>query len=140
MTKQCAMPSKKDKIFIGAASAIGAGVLSWRAFFPWIKYDLTMMKYGKKAGGRIQQDVENERNLAVMFEEAVAKYPRKPFIIFEDRVYTYEFIDQQANRVANIAAKWGLGIGQCVAIMIENEPSFIWTFLGKFLACSNFNV
>jgi hypothetical protein len=32
--------------------------------------------------------------------------------------------------VANIAAKWGLKVGECVAIMIENEPSFIWTFLG----------
>jgi solute carrier family 27 fatty acid transporter 2/solute carrier family 27 fatty acid transporter 6 len=39
-------------------------------------------------------------------------------------------MNEQANKVANIAAKWGLKVGECVAIMIENEPSFIWTFLG----------
>lgn len=126
------MPSKKDKIILGAAGTVGAGVLSWRAFFPWIGYDLTMMKHGRKAGKRILEDLERKRYLIVMFEEAVAKHPKKPFVIFENRVYTYEFMDEQANKVANIAAKWGLGIGECVAIMIENEPSFIWTFLGKY--------
>ena len=77
-----------------------------------------------------QRDINNGRYLIKMFEEAIEKYPKKTFIIFEDRIYSYEFVNDQANRVANIAAKWGLKVGECVAIMIENEPSFIWTFLG----------
>lgn len=125
------MTSKRDKIILGAAGTVGAGLLSWRAFFPWIGYDLKWLKSGMKTGKRIFQDTENKRFLSVMFAEAVAKHPEKPFIIFEDRVYTYRFMDEQANRVANIAAKWGLGIGECVAMMVENEPAFIWTFLGK---------
>ncbi|KAH3858043.1 long-chain fatty acid transport protein 2-like isoform X2 [Dreissena polymorpha] len=124
------MPSKKDKIILGAAGAVGAGIMSWRAFFPWIGYDLKMIKHGKRAGGRIMKDIQNQRYLINMFEEAVEKYPKKPFIIFEDRVYTYEFVNEQTNRVANIAAQWGFKIGECVALMIENEPAFIWTFLG----------
>lgn len=127
------MPSKRDKIMLGAAGTVGAGVLSWRAFFPWIGYDLKMIKHGGKAGKKIFQDTQNKRYLITMLEEAVAKHPKKPFLIFEDRVYTYEFMDQQANRVANIAARWGLAVGECVAIMIENEPSFIWTFLGMYI-------
>ncbi|XP_045156369.2 long-chain fatty acid transport protein 2-like isoform X2 [Mercenaria mercenaria] len=124
------MTSKRNKILLGAAGTVGAGILSWRAFFPWIGYDLTMMKHGRKAGKMILRDNEIGRYLINMFEEAVAKHPKKPFVIFEDRVYSYEFMNDQANKVANIAAKWGLKLGECVAIMIENEPSFIWTFLG----------
>lgn len=80
----------------------------------------------------VQRDALNGRLMVNMFEEAVQKYPKKPFIIFEDRVYSYEFVNDQANRVANIAAEWGLRVGECVAIMMENEPGFIWTFLGTF--------
>jgi len=124
------MPRKRDKILLGAAGAIGAGLLSWRTFFPWIGYDLTMMKHGKKASQQIMHDVETNRFLINMFEEAVSKHPDKPFVIFEDRVYTYKFMDEQANRTANIALQWGLQVGDCVGIMLENEPAFIWTFLG----------
>ncbi|XP_053388808.1 long-chain fatty acid transport protein 2-like [Mercenaria mercenaria] len=124
------MASKRNKILLGAAGTVGAGIISWRALFPWIGHDLTMRKHGGKVRKVGQKDIEEGRYLINMFEEAVAKYPKKPFVIFEDRVYSYEFMNDQANRVANIAAKWGLKLGECVAIMIENEPSFIWTFLG----------
>ncbi|KAL4227803.1 hypothetical protein ACF0H5_013240 [Mactra antiquata] len=124
------MASKRDKVLLGVAGAVGAGVVSWRTLFPWIGYDLTMMKYGSKAGKGMLHDNTTGRYLIEMFEENVAKHPKKPFVIFEDRVYTYDFMDAQANRVANIAASWNLKFNSCVAIMIENEPSFIWTFLG----------
>ena len=127
------MPSKRDKVLIGAAGALGAGVLSWRAFFPWIGYDLTMMKHGRHAAKQMMEDQEKKRFLVSKFEDAVERSPKKPFIIFEDRIYTYEFVNEQANKTANIAAKWGLKIGECVAIMIENEPAFIWTFLGMLI-------
>lgn len=83
-----------------------------------------------KSAIEAKRDISNRRFLINKFEEAVEKFPRKPFVIFEDRVYTYEFMNEQANRVANIAAKWGLEVGECVAIMMENEPAFIWTLLG----------
>ena len=54
-------------------------------------------------------------------------------MIYDDMIYTYEAVENMACRVANIAKSWGLQAGDCVAIMIQNEPSFIYTFLGKFL-------
>lgn len=124
------MTSNRNKVLLGAAGTIGAGLVSWRAFFPWIGYDLKMMKHGRKAGNLILRDNEIGRYLINMFEEAVEKCPKKPFVIFEDRIYTYEFMNEQANKVANIVAKWGINLGDCVAIMMENEPAFIWLFLG----------
>ena len=118
---------------IGTAGALGAGIVSWRTLFPWIGYDIVFMKKGMKYGKSIKKSIDSGRFIIDMFEEAVEKHPKKAFIIFEDRIYSYEFMNDQANRVANIAAKWGLKVGECVAIMIENEPSFIWTFLGMFV-------
>ena len=66
-----------------------------------------------------------------MFEAQVANIPKKAMVIFEDCVYTYEFMNQQANRVANMMRQLGFKLGDTVAIMINNEPAFIWTLLGK---------
>ena len=125
------MPKARNKIIAGVASVVGASIISWRTFFPWIGYDLRLMKVGKRVGNIMQQDIAAGRWPIVMFEEAVAKYPKKAFVIFEDRIYTYEYMDAQSNKVANIALQWGLKAGDTVAIMMQNEPAFIWVFLGK---------
>ncbi|XP_060577290.1 long-chain fatty acid transport protein 2-like isoform X2 [Ruditapes philippinarum] len=124
------MASKRNKILLGAAGTVGAGILSWRTLFPWIGYDIKMMKQGGRLMKMFAKDLEDGLYVIDIFERDVEKHPKKAFVIFEDRVYSYEFMNDQANKVANIAAKWGLKVGECVAIMIENEPSFIWTFLG----------
>ncbi|KAK3731937.1 hypothetical protein RRG08_044996 [Elysia crispata] len=78
------------------------------------------------------QDVTKqlESHFIDKFEAWVAKQPKKPFVIYDDIVYTYEDMDRMACRVANIAKSWGLKPRDCVAIMIQNEPSFLWTFYG----------
>ena len=129
------MPSTREKVALGAAGALGAGIISWRAFFPWIQYDLKLMKYGKRAGQAILSDNEKGRFIINMFEENVEKHPNKAFVIFEDKIFTYGFMNEYVNKTANIASQWGLEVGDCVAIMIENEPAFIWTFLGKYDSC-----
>ena len=72
------------------------------------------------------------------FEAHVVNHPKKPMLIFEDYVYTYEVVDQQANRVAHAVQGLGLKLGDTVAIMIHNEPAFAWTLLGEQLCvCSS---
>lgn len=66
-----------------------------------------------------------------LFEAHVSKHPKKAMVIFEDCMYTYEFMDQQANRVANMVRQLGLKLDDTVAMMIHNEPAFIWTLLGE---------
>ena len=118
-----------QKVIAGSAGATGAGLLAYKAIFPWLKYDVELIKVGKRIASL--RDEALTTFIIDKFEESVAKTPKKAFIIFEDNIYTYEFVDQMACRVANIAKAWGLRKGDCVAIMIENEPSFVWTFLGE---------
>ncbi|XP_059148319.1 long-chain fatty acid transport protein 6-like [Physella acuta] len=117
-----------EKVLLGSAGTASAGVVAWKTMFPWIGHDLKVIK----AGGKIKKqiDVSVLSLLIDKFEKHVVDTPKKPFIIFEDNIYTFEFVDQMACKIANIAKSWGLKPRDCVAIMIQNEPSFIWTFLG----------
>ncbi|GFO37969.1 very long-chain acyl-coa synthetase [Plakobranchus ocellatus] len=117
-----------QKVLAGSAGATGAGLVAWKTMFPWLEYDIQLMKAGKKLYKL--KDEAMKSFLIDKFEEKVAMTPKKPLVIFEDNIYTYEFIDQMACKVANIGKSWGLRRGDCVAMMIENEPSFVWTFLG----------
>ncbi|XP_060063692.1 long-chain fatty acid transport protein 2-like [Ylistrum balloti] len=124
------MPSTKENVLMGLGGAAGAGILAWRTMFPWIGYDFEIMKAGKIAQNEMMADFEKRRFVIDMFEEQVAKHPKDTMLIFENRIYSYELMNSQACKVANIALKWGLPQGSTVAIFFENEPDFIWTFLG----------
>lgn len=124
------MPRTRDKVLIGLGGVAGLSVAAWQTMFPWLKYDLNYMKVGKRVGGNLTKDVEEQRYIIEMFEQTVTKCPKKTMIIFEDREYTYEFMNEQAKKVANVAYEWKFKVGETVAILIQNHPSFIWTFLG----------
>ncbi|KAL8615936.1 hypothetical protein ACOMHN_034612 [Nucella lapillus] len=120
--------SKVEKALIGVGGAVGAGVLAWQTQFPWIKYDLQLLKMGPKMINARKEALSGF--LIDKFEENAAASPQKAMVIYEDCVYTYEFMEQQANRVANIMRGLGLKLGDTVAMMVHSEPAFIWTLLG----------
>ncbi|XP_013094718.2 long-chain fatty acid transport protein 2-like [Biomphalaria glabrata] len=117
-----------QKLLLGTAGVTSAGYVTYKTMFPWLEHDLKLIKIGGKV--KKQMELLLQSMLIDKFEKHVAETPKKPFIIYEDNIYTYELVDQLACKVANIAKNWGLGQRDCVAIMIQNEPSFIWTFLG----------
>ena len=78
-----------------------------------------------------EKDIINKRYLIDQFEENVVRHPDKVFLIFEGREFSYGLVDHMANKVANVAAAIGLHQGDTVAVMMPNEPAFVWTFLGS---------
>lgn len=122
--------SKTDKILLGAAGTFGIGLASWRAFFPYLADDICLVRATRRASASVTKSVLADRRIIDMFEEGVAKHPTKTFIICDDKFYTYQFIDDMANRLANVVAKWNINQNDTVAMMIYNEPAFVWTFLG----------
>jgi non-ribosomal peptide synthetase component F len=125
--------SKVDKVLLGAAGTIGAGIASWRTFFPYVGDDIRTVRASLRTSDSIAKSMLQNRRIIDMFEEAVVKHPKKTFVISEDRIYTYEFVDAMANRIANMVAKWNISPEETVAMMIYNEPAFVWTFLGIYL-------
>ncbi|KAA0724259.1 Very long-chain acyl-CoA synthetase [Triplophysa tibetana] len=80
------------------------------------------------------------------FLDAVKKHPRKTFVHFEGKTYTYSDVERESNKVANaLRSVAALKEGDTVALFIGNEPCFIWTWLGLAkLGCPaallNFNI
>ncbi|KAL3866997.1 hypothetical protein ACJMK2_044238 [Sinanodonta woodiana] len=119
-----------DKVLLGTAGVVGTSVLAWRTLFPWIGDDIIFLKKSNEARAITDKHMADGKTIVDLFEEDVLRTPKKSFIIFEDRSFTYELVNDQANRVASLASQWGLKVGETVAIMIGNEPSFVWTYLG----------
>ena len=65
------------------------------------------------------------------FEDNVKRLPNKKMLLYEDESYTFQEVDKRANQVANFALESGLKSGDVVTLIIQNEPAFIWTYLGK---------
>ena len=100
------------------------------ALFAGVQYDIKELMNIDKSMKLVMQEVKSR--MIDKFEAFVAKHPEKPFVIYDNLIYTYGAIDQLANRVANVAKTWNLQPRESVAIMIHNEPAFIYTFLGMF--------
>lgn len=122
--------SSTHKALLGAAGAAGVGLASWRLFFPYIGDDIRTIRATKRTAGAIMKAMMEDKRIIDQFEAAVAKHPKKTFVIFEDKYYTYEFVDSMANRIANAVQKLNIKQTDTVAMMIYNEPAFVWTFLG----------
>ncbi|ESP00514.1 hypothetical protein LOTGIDRAFT_112354 [Lottia gigantea] len=98
--------------------------------FPWLGEDLKILRAGGPVKRAAEKAVENGYLIIDKFEHKVKIHPQKPFIIYEGNVFTYEFVDQQANKVARIVRQWGLSEGDSVALFFPNSPEYIWTMLG----------
>ncbi|HEY2446788.1 MAG TPA: long-chain-acyl-CoA synthetase [Rhizomicrobium sp.] len=65
--------------------------------------------------------------------EAWAKRtPDNPAILCGDEVITYRGLSTAADRVAHWAHSLGIARGDCVALLMENRPEFVSTWLGLF--------
>jgi fatty-acyl-CoA synthase len=64
------------------------------------------------------------------FEERAAAHPERPFILFEDWRVSYGELNAEANRLAHFATRAGVRCGEVVALLMENRPEFISTWVG----------
>ena len=115
----------------GIACAIGVGYLSLKVLFPWILKDVQYIRKVIPQVRKLQQMCDQRKFLVDIFEEKSNEQPDKILMIYDDKTYTYGFVNKQANRVARSAMKIGITRGQTVALMVHNEPAFVWTLLGK---------
>ncbi len=69
-----------------------------------------------------------------LFDEAVAENPDKPWLVFEDRQYTYAQAREQVGRAAAGLADLGLGRGDVVMATMPSTPEHVFLWLGSAYA------
>jgi long-chain acyl-CoA synthetase len=83
------------------------------------------MKFGKsKQAGPLSP------SLARTIEEITARYRKREAIRFENRIYTYQEMNEESNKIAGGLAGLGLVKGDRIALMLPNIPEFVFSFFG----------
>ena len=87
-----------------------------------LKYLIPLMRYK-------WPDPESNASLAHMFEEAVDEYSSRPFIYFDDEIWTYERTNKAANTLAKYLVSRGVKHSDRVVLFMQNRPDYIVTLL-----------
>ena len=69
-----------------------------------------------------------------LLESRASQYPDKPYLIFQDRTYSYREFCDLVFSTASAFAKLGLKRGEHVAILIPNSPEFLFCYFGAMMA------
>ncbi|KPL91449.1 class I adenylate-forming enzyme family protein [Herpetosiphon geysericola] len=69
-------------------------------------------------------------NIAQHLEKAQRQTPNQIALIFEQRHYSYQELDQLANQVANGLSELGVLVGDRVGLFLPNIPEFMFGYLG----------
>jgi len=89
----------------------------------------TQAKIDRQAAGVMQFTPEQEYGFADRFEERTAEAPDLPFLIWEGERISWGEANQQANRLAHFIRGQGVAQGDTVAVMVENSPEFLYTWI-----------
>jgi fatty-acyl-CoA synthase len=69
-------------------------------------------------------------SVADLVESRARRHPRRTFVRFEDRAWSYAELNEAANRVAHWGASIGLAHRDVVALLMENRPEYVAAWLG----------
>ncbi len=98
--------------------------------YPWLKYDWKAAKSIAPILIISKRYERQKKTVYDIFAEKAEKIPTKTFLIFQDNNYSYDFMMKQMNKIARVAYQRGIRKGDVVALLMHNEPAFIWTMYG----------
>ncbi|XP_064620171.1 long-chain fatty acid transport protein 2-like [Lineus longissimus] len=117
-------------MFLLILGSVGASLIAMYFLAPWLPVDLAYIYTNIKVLSLYQKLAKKRVLMIELFEESTKRNPKKPFIHYEGAAYSYEEVDESANKVAHFAEEIGLKTGDIVAIMIQNSPEYLWTLFG----------
>ncbi|KAK6979291.1 long-chain fatty acid transport protein 4 [Biomphalaria glabrata] len=100
---------------------------------------LLLVKY------RVGRNLRNNRTVYKIFEETVARYPKKTFALFQNKTWTFSDAKSYSERLANYLFESGYRKGDVIALYSENCLEYIPIWLGMsrigvVAALINFNL
>ena len=71
-----------------------------------------------------------QKTVPELMAARAAALPNKPYLIFQDRQWSYREFHEATNRAADALRRMGVTKGQHVAILIPNSPEFLYCYFG----------
>uniref|UniRef100_A0A0B7BKD3 Long-chain-fatty-acid--CoA ligase n=1 Tax=Arion vulgaris TaxID=1028688 RepID=A0A0B7BKD3_9EUPU len=101
-----------------------------RIVYPPLWRDLYTLFVNIRVIRRVKKAYLAQELVIDQFERQALLRSKHPLIIFKDQRFTYSEVNRQANRVAHSLVKLGIRQGNVIAIVMTNEPAFLWIYLG----------
>ncbi|XP_077988217.1 long-chain fatty acid transport protein 2-like [Glandiceps talaboti] len=120
------IPERGLKVAVGTTAT--AGLL--HLIYPYWRRDITAIRKGIHFKKVTDAYLSSKRFMVDVFIEKAAMYPYKPFVIYNNTIYTYRDVDIMSNKFANFARQQGLKLGDTAAMLMYNEPAYLWIYLG----------
>jgi len=95
-----------------------------------IAREVTQAKLDRLAAGTLRHTPSQRYTVADRLEEKARAHPERPFILYEGTTLDYATVNARANRVAHALRARGIARGRVAALLMENRPEFIVTWLG----------
>jgi fatty-acyl-CoA synthase len=97
---------------------------------PAVPREETQQKLARLSAATLQHTPSQSYTVADRWEAQAVARPDAPFVRFEGRDHSYGALDALANRSAHAARALGLQRGDVAALLMENRPEFLATWLG----------
>lgn len=117
-------------ILATVAGAIGGLYLLVKLKLPWLPSDIRFLKLLIRFGKELETCKKKNILPIDIFEKTADKFTTKPMIVYKDVSYSFMEVDKMANKLANVALGLGIKQGDTVAILMYNEPAFVWAWFG----------
>ncbi|XP_008839103.1 long-chain fatty acid transport protein 6 [Nannospalax galili] len=118
-------------------TGLGAGLIFLpflqKLLFPYFWDDFWFLLKVVRYGMQMEMNKVRGELVTVLdkFLSHARRQPKKPFIIYEGDIYTYQDVDKSSNRVARVFLNHSsLKKGDVVALLMSNEPDFIHVWFG----------
>ncbi|XP_077988218.1 long-chain fatty acid transport protein 2-like [Glandiceps talaboti] len=136
-------PAVTRSLKITGGAAATAGVLNY--FYPYWRYDVSAIRRGLRFKKITNSLLASKHFVVDLFIDKAQRFPYKPFVIYNNTIHTYKDIDIMSNKFANYVRAQGLKLGDTAAILMYNEPAFLWVYfgfakLGISVALINYNL
>jgi len=97
---------------------------------PLVPREETQQKLARLSAATLRHVPGQSYTVADRLEERAAAHPERPFLFYEDRDASYGALNALANRTAHAARALGLRRGDVAALLMENRPEFLATWMG----------
>jgi carnitine-CoA ligase len=105
--------------------------LGIRAFLRFSKDEIRRGTYIKNIKSlKKNKMIAEDMSWSELIEEKAKKHPNREFLSFENEIFTYLEMNENANRIANFLLEQNGSPGKGIAIFMDNSPRFIDLFIG----------
>src|SRR3990172_4482586 len=92
--------------------------------------EVTQAKLAKLSAATLAHKPSQTYTVGDRVEEKARAHPERTFLLFEYERLSYGELNARANRVAHAARELGLAAGEVAALLMENRPEFLVTWMG----------